>query len=158
MERASLAWPQAPRAASPRGIPLSLALPAGGAALVAVTLVVTLIVLWSRGSEAEQPLAQTTAAAPRSEAAVGPAGASQPPQPSELDRQFEAARARHEAGQHLEAFALLTALADRGHCEAARQALLLLRAGPEAYLTTFDARPEQMARWRALPGCWTRVK
>ena len=158
MEIASLALLQARRRESRLIIPLWLALPAVAAAVVASVMVVAAIVInrAGGGGPAQTPASVHEAARP----GAAPGGSSvgtQAQRLAELDMRFEAARAEHEAGRHVEAFATLTALADQGHCEAARLALQLIQAGPQAYLTAFRADPVQTTRWRALPECWPKM-
>lgn len=45
------------------------------------------------------------------------------------------------------AFERLSTLADQGHAPAAKLVLLMLRYGRPLYGTSFNARPEQIARW-----------
>lgn len=45
------------------------------------------------------------------------------------------------------AFDRLAILADQGHPPAAKLALLMLRYGSSLYGTSFNAKPEQVARW-----------
>ena len=45
------------------------------------------------------------------------------------------------------AFDRLAVLADQGHAPAAKLALLMLRYGSSLYGTSFNAKPEQVARW-----------
>lgn len=45
------------------------------------------------------------------------------------------------------AFDRLAVLADQGHAPAAKLALLMLRYGRSLYGTSFNAKPEQVARW-----------
>jgi hypothetical protein len=60
---------------------------------------------------------------------------------------FRAAARLYEDGHWEYAFKRFTALADDGHAPAAKLALLMLRYDRWLYGTSFDARPEQVARW-----------
>lgn len=140
MDTALLAPPRTENKEPRTIIPLWLALPAGGAVLLIVALVAATLGLVSAG-DLDRPPARTrdTAAA------------------AERDARFRAARDEFESGRRTEAFAIFASLADQGHCDSARWALQLVQAGPEAYLTSFQAGPKQISRWRALPGCWPKA-
>ena len=80
--------------------------------------------------------------------AASPAEADHGPEAS-----FDAAREQYETGHYEVAFREFAALADRGHCEAARIAREMVRAGRALYPVAFAAAPERLERWRGLPGC-----
>jgi hypothetical protein len=142
MESAMLAAPPHPKPREPRlDIPLSLLLPALCVALVTAALVAAALLL-APGSHIGPPQAL---GADKSGAAAAAQGA--------LQARYEAARASFEGGQQAEAFGHLAALADAGHCDSARLALQLMHAGPEAYMSQFNATPAQVASWRRLQGC-----
>jgi hypothetical protein len=61
---------------------------------------------------------------------------------------FEAAQAHYEAGRYAQAYALFAELADCGHREAARIALLMRRFGTQLYGVPFEASPPRLARWQ----------
>jgi hypothetical protein len=68
------------------------------------------------------------------------------PAPSAFDRAIE-----HFAhGRWSEAFAELVPLADAGHCEAARIAMLMTTRGPRLFGRSFPASPSQRERWHVL--------
>lgn len=60
---------------------------------------------------------------------------------------FEQAIDHFAHGRWSEAFETLVALADTGHCEAARIALLMATRGPRLFGRTFSATPLQRGRW-----------
>lgn len=60
---------------------------------------------------------------------------------------FDAALLAYESNHWHESFLALAALADCGHPEAARMALLMWRHGPALFDTTFSARAEQVQQW-----------
>jgi hypothetical protein len=138
-------------------------MPAGAAAVATVAVVAaTLVISWASGvgvpSQRTEDGYRPGTPQDRGAGTSAPALASpQAQRRAELDRRFLAARAEHEAGRHVEAFAALSSLADEGHCESARLALLLVHAGPQAYLTSFRAGPKQLTHWRSLPGCWPKA-
>ncbi|GMV45241.1 MAG: hypothetical protein AMXMBFR66_06390 [Pseudomonadota bacterium] len=63
------------------------------------------------------------------------------------------AQAAYEIGHYREAFDLYVALADEGHCEAARMARAMLRYGRVLYGIAFEVGSERAARWRAPTAC-----
>jgi len=68
-------------------------------------------------------------------------------------QRYDSARDQYEIGHFQVAFAEFASLADRGHCEAARMALQMLRYGKSMYATEFRVTPEQTQRWQRLPVC-----
>ena len=132
-------------------IPLWLTLPLGGGTALAVVAVAATMGIGTLGNAGWR---QAPLAAESRPAALDPAAGTQGERSTRLNKRFDAARAEHDQGNHAQAFADLAALADEGHCEAARLALQLIHAGPEAYLMSFRAGPKQISRWRNLPGCW----
>lgn len=156
-------FPPAPRRSEPGlHIPRWLAMPAGAAAVTTIAVVAaTLIVTWASGVGVSTQRGEDANGRGLQAGDVGTSASSrlglQVRRQAERDRRFQAARAEHEAGRHVEAFAELSSLADEGHCEAARLALLLVHAGPQAYLTSFRAGPKQISHWRSLPGCWPKA-
>jgi hypothetical protein len=68
-------------------------------------------------------------------------------------QRYDAARDEYEIGHFQLAFAEFATLADRGHCDAARMALQMLRHGKPLYATEFQAAPERVQRWQQLPAC-----
>lgn len=66
---------------------------------------------------------------------------------------FESAHERYEQGHYDAAFDRFAALADDGHCEAARIARQMARYGNALYGLTFVVAPVRLERWRHLPGC-----
>lgn len=68
---------------------------------------------------------------------------------------FESAHALYEQGHYQAAFDEFAALADDGHCEAARIASQMARYGRALYGQTFALRPARLDHWQHLPGCST---
>ena len=68
------------------------------------------------------------------------------------DDGFAAAMGAYDEGRHALAYDRLVALADAGHPEAARIALLMLRYGPRLYGVRLAATPTQVDRWLAAAG------
>ena len=66
---------------------------------------------------------------------------------SALNLRFTAAMALYQSGDWAHAFAALAALADLAHVPAARLTLLMLRYGTGWFRMSFNATPEQIARW-----------
>lgn len=137
-------------------IPFSLAVPAWGVVAAAAAIAAATLVLAPGGHGGGMAAEAGGDPARVSEPAGGSRAGAQRLAGAHAQR-FESARGALEAGQLTEAFAALAALADEGHCSAARLALQLVHAGPQAYLTTFPAAPAQVARWRALPGCGAKA-
>ena len=67
--------------------------------------------------------------------------------------QFDAALVEYERNHWPQAFAALSALADRGHPEAARMALQMWRYGPALYRLEFLATSRQVETWARAWGC-----
>lgn len=61
-----------------------------------------------------------------------------------------AALAEYEAGHWSQAYTAFVALADQGHAQAARIALLMAARGPVLYGQAFDASVPQRQRWAAM--------
>lgn len=61
--------------------------------------------------------------------------------------EFEAALESYQRGHWAAAFAAFARLADRGHVQAARIALQMLRYGPQLYGHTFSAPDGAAERW-----------
>lgn len=81
-----------------------------------------------------------------------PAGAARPATPAghpgrAAKREFDDAFALFELGRWPQAFELLGALADRGHPQAARLALLMARRGSALFGGHYGASAEQRRRW-----------
>lgn len=66
---------------------------------------------------------------------------------------YDAARDQYEIGHFQAAFDEFAALADDGHCEAARVARQMVRHGRALYAVAFTVAPERLERWQRLPGC-----
>jgi hypothetical protein len=66
---------------------------------------------------------------------------------------YEEALARYEIGHYETAFALFAALADGGHCEAARIARQMSQHGKALYRLELRLDVERAQRWAHLPGC-----
>lgn len=66
---------------------------------------------------------------------------------------FEIAQADYDTGHYGRAFAEFALLADDGHCEAARIALLMWRYGKPLYATEFQLPRERLDRWQRAQGC-----
>ena len=68
---------------------------------------------------------------------------------------FELAMSRYERCHWQQAFTLLAMLADEGHAQAARTALLMHSHGPTMYGLEFAAAPERRGRWlSAAAAAW----
>lgn len=65
------------------------------------------------------------------------------------DDAFVAAMQRYDEGRYALAYGRLVALADAGHPEAARVALMMLRYGPQLFGAAWSATPGQVDRWLA---------
>jgi hypothetical protein len=63
---------------------------------------------------------------------------------------FERGMARFESGQWAQAFAELSALANRGHPAAARLSMMLVRRGAALFGGSFCASDQEQRRWRQL--------
>ncbi|MFO1316310.1 MAG: hypothetical protein U1F58_11960 [Burkholderiales bacterium] len=68
------------------------------------------------------------------------------------DDGFVTAMRAYEEGRYAFAYGRLVLLADAGHAEAARIALLMLRYGPQLYGSQWSAAPNQIEHWLALAG------
>ncbi len=66
---------------------------------------------------------------------------------------YEEALAEYEIGHYEVAFARFAALADGGHCEAARVARQMSQHGRALYRLELRLDPERVQRWARLPGC-----
>jgi hypothetical protein len=66
------------------------------------------------------------------------------------DEAFDAALELYHVGHYSSAYGRLAALADEGHAEAARIALLMFRYGPQLYGSAWSASPDQVERWSRL--------
>lgn len=66
---------------------------------------------------------------------------------------YEGAQSDYAIGHFQRAFTVFAALADEGHCDAARMAHEMLRFGPLLYAQRFDVPPDRAARWRAVAPC-----
>jgi hypothetical protein len=66
---------------------------------------------------------------------------------------YDAARDDYEIGHFDKAFAEFAALADEGHCDAARVAQQMVRYGKPLYATEFKVAAERLERWQRLSGC-----
>lgn len=66
---------------------------------------------------------------------------------SSLAVEFEAAMRDYEAQRFGRAFDTLALLADSGHAEAARIALLMSAQGPRLYGRRFELHPQRRERW-----------
>lgn len=64
-------------------------------------------------------------------------------------QRFELAMSRYERCHWHQAFTLLAMLADEGHAQAARTALLMHSHGPTMFGFDFPAAPERRVRWLA---------
>ncbi len=69
------------------------------------------------------------------------------------DMAFGDAMVSYERNHWREAYDALSALADRGHPEAARIALQMWRYGPTLYGSGFGAAPMQRQRWVHAAAC-----
>ena len=86
----------------------------------------------------EPPAARTTV--------DGPVSGSNP----EMDRWFVKAMNLYHAGRYGAAYGNLWQLADEGHADAARMALMMLRLGPTLYAAQWAASADQIEHWSAL--------
>lgn len=83
-------------------------------------------------------------------ALAGPAGAVET---TPEQQRYDAARDEYEIGHFQVAFAEFAALADGGHCEAARMALQMVRHGKSLYAAEFRVPLERVQRWQHMPAC-----
>lgn len=75
--------------------------------------------------------------------------AAAPSAAADTDDAFVAAMRAYDAGRYAFAYGRLAALADAGHPEAARVALMMLRFGPRLYGSEWSASTGQIDRWLA---------
>lgn len=66
------------------------------------------------------------------------------------EERFVAAMALHHDGRYSAAYGHLVTLADTGHADAARIALLMVRFGPQLYGVPWSAPAWQIVRWVEL--------
>lgn len=93
-------------------------------------------------------LATSTAAA--GALAAGAAGAGPAP---DMSLRFDSALDRYEKGHYEAAFQAFAAVADDGHCEAARIAQQMARLGRTLYPVAFQLESGRLQRWQQRPGC-----
>lgn len=74
----------------------------------------------------------------------------EPSPPRGQQRAYAEAQAEYDVGHYAAAFDGFAALADAGHVDAARIALLMQRHGASLYGMRFAAGPKQLGRWAAL--------
>ena len=74
-------------------------------------------------------------------------GQAQPVPDAQMEREFEAAMQAYERNHWQDAFDALAKLADKGHSEATRVALLMHRFGPVLYGSTFVVSRRQEDLW-----------
>jgi len=86
--------------------------------------------------------AATACAAAFALAVTGPARA----EPSDNDRFIDAMQLYHDC-HYSAAYGRLARLADGGHTEAARIALLMVRLAPQLYRNEWSATPHQIHHW-----------
>ena len=65
----------------------------------------------------------------------------------------DTARDDYEVGHYEQAFELFAALADEGHCDAARVAQQMVRYGCTLYATEFKVAQQRLERWKRVPPC-----
>ena len=86
--------------------------------------------------------------------ALAAGGASaQPAAYATMSRDFDEALAAYERNHWPEAYRAMSALAARGHPEAARISVQMWRHGPQLYGQSFTASAAQVERWTQLWGC-----
>lgn len=66
---------------------------------------------------------------------------------------LESALDHYERGHYGMAFDVFAALADRGHCEATRVAIQMVRYGRALYAIEFAVVPERLEQWKRPNGC-----
>jgi hypothetical protein len=81
----------------------------------------------------------------------------QPARTTDAEQALDAALVAYERNHWDAAYAAFTALADRGHPEAARFALQMWRHGPALYRRSFVASEQQLGRWSRLWGCGSEL-
>jgi hypothetical protein len=69
---------------------------------------------------------------------------------SKSETAFTAAMTKYKQGQWPNAYGRFVALADHGHPEAARIALIMLRHGVKMYGSDWGASPTQIEQWTKL--------
>jgi hypothetical protein len=69
---------------------------------------------------------------------------------SKAETAFEEAMTHYKQGKWSGAYGRFAALADHGHAEAARIALLMLRHGPQMYGSDWGASQPQINQWTKL--------
>lgn len=67
-----------------------------------------------------------------------------------MDGRFEAAMQQYDDSHYGAAYEQFASLADQGHDEAARIALLMARFGPQLYGHQWPASAEQKAHWQQV--------
>jgi hypothetical protein len=72
-----------------------------------------------------------------------------------LDARYTAARDAYAVRLYQPAFAEFAALADAGHCGAARRALHMPRCGKALHATEFRVPLDRVRQWQHLPTCAT---
>ena len=73
-----------------------------------------------------------------------------PAQASSGDERFITAMKLYHDDRYAAAFGRMVDLADAGHTEAARMALMMLRLGPALYRNQWSASQDQIQHWLAL--------
>ena len=71
------------------------------------------------------------------------------------DPRYDAAQIDYEIGHVERAFEAFSALADEGHCDAARMAREMVRQARTLYLMELKVDPARLQRWHRLPHCPT---
>lgn len=102
--------------------------------------------MWNRNS-----MLKTMACASLAALLALPAGA------ASGDERFVAAMHLYHEARYAAAYGRLIELADGGHAEAARVALLMLRHGPALYRSEWSATPQQIQHWLDLASARQRV-
>lgn len=75
-----------------------------------------------------------------------------PAQAPSSDVRFITAMKLYHDDRYAAAYGRMVELADEGHTEAARMALLMLRFGPTLYRNQWSASQDQIQHWLALAG------
>jgi hypothetical protein len=86
--------------------------------------------------------------------AAGPADAAA----ASSTARFAEALQLYRSGRWAAAYGRFVKLADRGHADAARMALMMLRHGPDLYDTEWAATPEQVAVWTRVADAATPLR
>lgn len=73
-----------------------------------------------------------------------------PAQAGAGDERFIAAMRLYHEDRYAAAYGRMVELADEGHAEAARVALMMLRLGPRLYRSQWSASQDQIQHWQAL--------